>query len=121
MNTGIKALDTVIQRWGISAEEVSNAFQTSTHLTGRDPRALRMGLPHCIIQEIGRHKHAENLSLHQFYLPHRKAKLACFVTDMQGKVLERVYYGHERKYWRASEKVADALTQMESGKQTLAA
>lgn len=121
MNTGIKALDTVINRWGINGHEADNAFQVATYVSGRDPRVLKMNLPHCIIQEIGRHKPITGLILHQFFVPHKKGKLACFVTDLRGKVLERVYYGHDRKYWKASEKVAAALSQAIVDEQQLAA
>lgn len=105
MNTGIKALDTVITRWGIHGSDVDNDFQQALTISGRDPRVLKMDLPYCIIREIGRHKLPEQLMLHRFSVPHKKARLACFVTDMEGNILEKVYYGHDRRYWQASEKV----------------
>ena len=117
MNTGIKALDAVIARWGINSVETDNAFQMALPIRGRDPRVLSMKLPYCIVQEIGRHTKAETLTLHQFFVPHKKAKLACFVTDHEGNILERVYYGHDRKYWNASAKVANALAHAIAGNQ----
>lgn len=111
MNTGIKALDEVINRWGINGEVADNAFQFAMPICGRDQRVLKMNLPYCIVREVGRHKQMTELTLHQFYVPHKKAKLACFVTDSQGKILERVYYGRDRKYWHASAKVAEALSE----------
>ena len=121
MNTGIKALDTAVNRWGISGFEADNAFQFALPISGRDQRVLKMNLPYCIVKEIGRHKEIEDLTLHQFFVPHKKARLACFVTDSQGNILERVYYGRDRKYWHASAKLAEALTDVVSEGQPLAA
>ncbi|MBN7827376.1 hypothetical protein [Bowmanella dokdonensis] len=68
-----------------------------------------MQLPYCILQQINLHSPGTPLLLHRFYVPYKEQRLACFVTDLQGNVLERVFYGKDRRYWQASQVIEKAL------------
>ncbi|MCC2616608.1 hypothetical protein LJ739_10175 [Aestuariibacter halophilus] len=110
MRTGIKALDNCIAKWGISLQaDTDNPLQQITPLTGRDPRALRMGLPHCILQAIGRQSQDRTVYLHRFTAVYKQSRLLCAVVDEHGQVLEKVYYPRDRKSVQACDIIMQAL------------
>ena len=105
MNTGLKTIDNLIERFGISVGEGHDAFQQVLDLYGGDSRATTMKLPFCFYQIIANLPVNRRLSLHQFYLPHRKARLASFLIDENGQIIEQVYYQRDRKYVKACKKL----------------
>lgn len=111
MNTGLKTIDNLIERFGISVGEGHDAFQQVIDLYGGDSRAVSLKLPFCFYQIIANLPVNRRLSLHQFYLPHRKARLASFLIDESGHIIEQVYYQRDSKYVKACKKLQSLVQQ----------
>ncbi|GGF81547.1 hypothetical protein [Alteromonas lipolytica] len=111
MQTGLKTIDNLVQRFGISVGEGHDAFQQVLKLSGGDSRAMTMKLPFCFYQIIANLPVSRRLSLHQFYLPHRKARLASFLIDEKGRIVEQVYYQRDSKYVQACKKLQGLVQQ----------
>lgn len=105
MNTGIKMLDKLITQHGIRTQAGSDGFQTITVLHGGDKRAVSMGLPYCFYQRIMAMPVSHTVKLHQVFLPYRQARLASFLVDHKGHIVEQVYYQRDAKNVKACRKV----------------
>lgn len=105
MNTGLKTIDDLIQRFGIKTNESQDTFQQVMAWSGNDPRAAYFKLPFCFYQLITTMPATKNVTLHHFYLPHRKARLASFLIDANGKIIEQVFYQRDVKYVNACKKL----------------
>lgn len=105
MNTGLKTIDELILRHGIKTAESQDTFQQVMKWSGNDPRAAHYKLPFCFYQLITNLPATQNVILHHFYLPHRKARLASFLINSQGKIIEQVFYQRDAKYVKASKKL----------------
>lgn len=110
MNTGLKTIDDLILRHGIKTDESQDTFQQVMCWSGNDPRAAHYKLPFCFYQLITNLPTTQSVTLHHFYLPHRKARLASFLINAQGKIIEQVFYQRDAKYVKASKKL-QALVQ----------
>ena len=90
MQTGIKAVDQLISKHGIMAEFGSDTFQRRSRLTGGDERAN--GLPFCMYQKVVHAPLSHQFTVHHFYMPGNKGKLASFLFNEKGQLIEQVYY-----------------------------
>ena len=90
MQTGIKAVDQLISKHGIMAEFGSDTFQRRSRLTGGDERAN--GLPFCMYQKVAHAPLSHQFTVHHFYMPGNKGKLASFLFNEKGQLIEQVYY-----------------------------
>lgn len=109
MNTGVKAIDKLIATNGLQTDYVDNAFQRVMVLHGADGRIATWKLPWCMYNKIMAYSAGERLFLHVFYLPYRKARLASFLVDERGNVIEQVDYLRERKMVEAIQKLRRML------------
>lgn len=105
MKTGLKTVDSLIEHYGIRVQEGKDASQALMALRGGDMRINAMRLPYCIVQKIMGLPAHRMLKLHQWYLPHKKAKLAAFLIDEKGSIIEQVYYQRDAKHVHACRKV----------------
>jgi hypothetical protein len=90
MQTGIKAVDQLISKHGIMADLGYDTFQRRARLTGGDERANT--LPFCMYQKVVSAPLSRNFTVHHFYMPGNKGKLASFLFDEKGALIEQVYY-----------------------------
>ena len=90
MQTGIKAVDQLILKHGILNELGSNTFQRRSRLTGGDERAN--GLPFCMYQKVVNAPVSHQFTVHHFYMPGNKGKLASFLFNEKGQLIEQVYF-----------------------------
>ena len=111
MQTGLKTIDGLIERFGISAAETHDAFQHVLCLQGGDKRAIALKLPFCFYQKLSSLPKSRMITLHQFYLPHRKARLASFLINEHGQVIEQVYYQRDAKHVKACKKLQSFVEQ----------
>ncbi|NVK56167.1 MAG: hypothetical protein HWE26_11155 [Alteromonadaceae bacterium] len=121
METGLKTIDSLIARFGVRADEYHDAFQNVLLLHGGDKRAVALKLPFCFYQKLSNLPKSRMITLHQFYLPHRKARLASFLIDERGQVIEQVYYQRDSKYVKACKKLQMLVQQTYWRKQVNAA
>ena len=103
--TGIKALDKLLTQYGIREKEGADAFQRVCTLQGGDVRLQTLKLPFCFYTLIHSAPTWRSLTVHSFYLPYRKQRLASFLIDEHGCVIEQVFYQRENKYVEACKKV----------------
>ena len=75
MQTGIKA-DQLISKHGIMAEFGSDTFQRRSRLTGAT--SAQTGLPFCMYQKVVHAPLSHQFTVHHFYMPGNKGKLASF-------------------------------------------
>ncbi|WP_421134513.1 hypothetical protein [Alteromonas sp. A079] len=90
MQTGIKAVDQLIEKHGLLRAPGQDAFQRRLQLVGGDKRAEF--LPFCMYQKVMYAPMSKHFTVHHFYLPARNAKLASFLFDEKGQLIEQVYY-----------------------------
>ena len=90
MQTGIKAVDQLILKHGIMVNFGADTFQRRSRLTGGDARAN--GLPFCMYQKVAYAPLSHQFTVHHFYMPGNKGKLASFLFDEKGQLIEQVYY-----------------------------
>ena len=90
MTTGVKAVDQLIEQFGILSSPGENKFQRFSYLYGGDVRAN--SLPFCMYQKVMNAPVSHRFSVHHFYLPHKKCKLASFLFNEKGELIEQVYY-----------------------------
>ncbi|MEC8374878.1 MAG: hypothetical protein VX078_08730 [Pseudomonadota bacterium] len=90
MQTGIKAVDQLLAKHGIMGEEGYDQFQRRARLTGGDSRANM--LPFCMYQKVAYAPLSQSFTVHHFYMPGNKGKLASFLFDEKGALIEQVYY-----------------------------
>lgn len=105
MHTGMKNVDDLILRFGVMRVPGRDLFQHVLSLCGSDIKANTMKLPFCFYRVITSLPPNRQLLLHQFYLPHKKARLASFLIDEEGKIVEQVYFQRDRKYVLACRKL----------------
>lgn len=85
MQTGIKQLDNLISKHGISAKPTHNDFQSSLRIFCNDPRLDKLHLPYCMWRVAQELRANETIMLHRFYLAYndkspRLAFLWCVTT-----------------------------------------
>ena len=90
MATGVKAVDQLIEQFGILSSPGEDKFQRYFYLYGGDVRANT--LPFCMYQKVMNAPVSRRFSVHHFYLPHKKCKLASFLFNEKGELVEQVYY-----------------------------
>lgn len=113
MHTGIKQLDQVIAKRGISDGPIDNEFQSSLRLYRKDNRLKTLNLPLCMSRVICSLRYDESVILHRFYLAYRNnaPRLAFFLTDNDGQIIERVYFLRHARYIGASASIGKMLRQ----------
>ena len=121
MNSGLKAIDTLIEKYGFLTQEGKTPFQNVITLFGQDDRLMRIKLPYCFFRILSDAKETERFSLHHLYLPHRKARLASFLVTASGQICEQVYYVRHAKGVKACKKVQQMQAQHYDEKDLLAA
>jgi hypothetical protein len=116
MQTGIKQLDKVIAKRGITTEPTHNEFQSSMRLFGKDNRLKTLNLPPCMANIVCNLKDGESVTLHRFYLAYKEnsPRLAFFLTDEDGRIVERVYFLRKTLYQHASANIGKLLRQQEA-------
>ena len=90
MTTGVKAVDQLIQKFGILSSPGQDKFQRLTYLFGGDKRAD--SLPFCMYQKVMGAPVSRRFTIHHFYLPHKNCKLASFMFNEKGELIEQVYF-----------------------------
>lgn len=90
MTTGVKAVDQLIEKFGILSSPGQDQFQRLTSLFGGDKRANT--LPFCMYQKVMSAPVSQRFTVHQFYLPYKKSKLASFLFNEKGELIEQVYF-----------------------------
>jgi len=90
MTTGVKAVDQLIDRFGILSGPGEDQFQRFSYLFGGDKRANT--LPFCMYQKVMSAPVSRRFAVHHFYLPHKKCKLASFLFNEKGELIEQVYF-----------------------------
>ena len=90
MQTGVKAIDQLISKHGIMADLGYDSFQRRARLTGGDQRAN--ALPFCMYKKVVSAPLSRSFTVHHFYMPGNKGKLASFLFDEKGELIEQVYY-----------------------------
>lgn len=111
MKTGMATLDNAINKFGLTHEPINNEFQSVTQCFGGETPALNsVNLPFCINQFLYNAPLYSQWLLYCFELPKANKKLACFITDMEGNIVERVYYQNSRKYYDACDKLLNNVS-----------
>ena len=118
MQTGIKAVDQLISKHGIMAEFGSDTFQRRSRLTGGDERAN--GLPFCMYQKVVYAPLSHQFTVHHFYMPGSKGKLASFLFNEKGQLIEQVYYQKVARWVKVCRKLQQ-LVQMHTSDINMAA
>ena len=90
MQTGVKAVDELLSKHGILTESGFDDFQRRARLLGGDERAN--SLPFCMYQKIMNAPMSHFFTVHHFYMPGTKNRLASFLFDAKGQLVEQVYY-----------------------------
>lgn len=90
MTTGVKAVDQLIEKFGILSSPGQDQFQRLTHLFGGDKRAD--SLPFCMYQKVMGAPVSRRFTVHHFYLPYKNCKLATFMFNEKGELIEQVYF-----------------------------
>ncbi|BFT30495.1 hypothetical protein D210916BOD24_16710 [Alteromonas sp. D210916BOD_24] len=90
MQTGIKGVDQLIAKHGIKVDVGFDDFQRRSRLTGGDERA--QALPFCMYQKVMNAPLSRMFTVHHFYMPDHKGKLASFLFNEKGELIEQVYY-----------------------------
>ena len=90
MQTGVKAVDELLSKHGILTESGFDDFQRRARLPGGDERAN--SLPFCMYQKITNAPMSHFFTVHHFYMPGNKGKLASFLFNEKGQLIEQVYY-----------------------------
>ncbi len=89
MNTGLKTVDNLIRTFGIRIRNGADKSQSLVTLSSADERLASMRIPFCMMQKILSLPQNRSLRFHQWYLPHKGAKLACFLIDEEGRIVEQ--------------------------------
>lgn len=103
MQTGNKSVDQLIAKHGILSTPGVNEFQRRVRLTGGDERAN--SLPFCMYQKVAYAPLSQFFSVHHFYLPSHKGKLASFLFDEKGNLIEQVYYQRVARWVKVCRKL----------------
>ena len=103
MQTGIKSVDTLITKYGILVSPGADEFQRRVRLTGGDERANN--LPFCMYQKVAHAPLSKCFNVHHFYLPSHKGKLASFLFDEKGNLIEQVYYQRVARWVKVCRKL----------------
>lgn len=113
METGIKQLDRYVSRLGITQDPVNNQLQKGFRIYANDPRLRSLMLPYCMHRLCLELRGSESLILHTFYLPYRpsRTRLASFLLDEQGNIIEQVYFQRQFRYINASKAIAREMRQ----------
>lgn len=110
MKTGIKQLDNVISKTGLQTMVgTEDAFQRVTLLQSQDPRATTMKLPWCFYRLIMALPEGQQVRLHECFIPYRKCRLASFLVDEAGEIIEQVFYQRDSRYVSACKKLHQRL------------
>lgn len=88
--TGTKSIDQLIQRYGILSKPGKDPLQRLTYLCGGDKGAN--ALPYCMFNIIMNAPVSRRFTVHHFYHPTKKCRLATFLFDEKGQLIEQVYY-----------------------------
>lgn len=115
MKTGIKKLDILISRYGITASQVCNEFQFSAPIRRHDPSMRSLNLPYCFHRLIESNNH-EQLILYRFKNHTKNMFLAAFLVDEAGNIVERVYYQRKASYVEACKAIeCELVRQLKQG------
>lgn len=105
MNTGLKSIDNLISSFGVRTEEGADKSQSLTTFFGGDFRASSNKMPFCIMQKILQAPQDKQFRLLQWFLPHKQARLASFLIDETGTVVEQVYFQRDARHVEACRRI----------------
>lgn len=105
MNTGLKTIDNLIRSFGVRTEEGADKSQSLTTFAGGDFRVNSVKMPHCIMQKILQAPQDKQFRLLQWFLPHKQARLASFLIDESGTVVEQVYFQRDARHVEACRRI----------------
>ena len=115
MNTGLKTIDNLISSFGIRTEEGVDKSQSLMTFLGGDFRVNTVKMPFCIMQKILQAPHHQEFRLLQWFLPHKGVRLASFLINDAGNIVEQVYFQRDAKHVEAcrrlQKKVANTFKQ----------
>lgn len=109
--TGHKGIDQLIQRYGLLTAPGEDAFQRLGYMQGGDRRAEN--LPFCMYQKVMQCPVSHRFSVHQFFLPNKKGRLATFLFDEKGQLIEQVYYVRLSRLTQVCKKLEGLLRRRE--------
>jgi hypothetical protein len=111
MYTGIKQLDNLIAKYGITSDPTHNAFQSSMRLFCNDPRLTALRLPYCMHKVVEGLQHGGSITLHRFYLAYsdKSPRLAFFMVGDNGTIIEKVVFLKHHRYQQASKALGACL------------
>lgn len=111
MNTGIKQLDRLIAKHGVSTGLTHNDFQSSVRLYHNDHRLNTLRLPYCQYRIVEELREGEHLTLHRFYLAYNEntPRLAFFLIDANNEVVDKVFFLKHNRYKVAAHAIGKLL------------
>ncbi|GGW95543.1 hypothetical protein [Alteromonas halophila] len=112
MTTGIKSIDKLIASYGLTTHAGKDAFQSVIRLRGGDAKARTLKLPWCMYQKVMQKPVSSALTYYQYFLPHRQHRLASFLVDEKGNIVEQVYYLRDGRGVKACKKLQVMLQTM---------
>ena len=118
VQTGIKAVDQLVAKHGILADFGADSFQRRLRLSGGDERAN--ALPFCMYQKVVYAPLSQFFTVHHFYMPGNKGKLASFLFDEKGTLIEQVYYQKVARWVKVCRKLQQ-LVQFKAADMPIAA
>lgn len=105
--SGLKSVDNLIEKYGVSAFNEDNPFIKRKPLSLIN--ACEKGMPFCFYLKLKHLSQGEQLWCFTAYLPTKKQKLAMYLVDQSNSVIEQVYYPRDRKGIVACEKIRKLL------------
>lgn len=106
METGIKALDKLLTAQGIITSPGSTGFQSVTELRPADPKVVDLKLPFCMYQKVMMLPAGRRVRYHHFYMQHRQCRLASYLVNEEGDIVEQVFFQRDVKSVAACKKLA---------------
>ncbi|MBU3022760.1 hypothetical protein [Aestuariibacter sp. A3R04] len=111
MSTGMKNIDKLISRFGVRVEEGRDTSQCVKILQGGMADTGGINIPYCLWSAVVSAPRHSRFKLHTWYLPHRSARLATFLIDERGDVIEQVFFQRDACYVKACRKLQLIVSQ----------
>ncbi|WP_100656944.1 hypothetical protein [Alteromonas flava] len=113
MSYGLTCIDQAVAKYGLSAEPCDNQFQRVLGCFGGEvPSVEGKSLPFCIKRFLFQAPLYSQWFLHVLTLPKANKPLACFICDVKGNIVERVYYQNSRKYYAACDRLLNSIKEL---------
>ncbi|WP_100642995.1 hypothetical protein [Alteromonas facilis] len=125
MTFGLSCIDQAVDKFGIAQSPTENEFQTVQACFGGEVPAsigkpAGKDFPFCIKRFLFQAPIYSQWMVHTLTLPKSGKLLACFIMDLNGQIVERVYYQNSRKYYNACDKLLNLISTSANAKQVAA-